>query len=85
MIQLFDQPTVLDGTQILSGNEAKARGMNLDAARANTLARRILAAHNKGAATEATLRLRFDALAPMWASSRPPGPAASRNFPCPTP
>ena len=63
MIQLFDQPTVLDGTQILSGNEAKARGMNLDAARANTLARRILAAHNKGAATEATLRLRFDALA----------------------
>ncbi len=62
MIQLFDQPTVLDGTQILSGNEAKARGMNLDAARANTLARRILAAHNKGAATEATLRLKFDAL-----------------------
>ncbi|WP_300907305.1 hydratase [uncultured Desulfovibrio sp.] len=63
MIQLFDQPTVLDGTQILSGNEAKARGMNLDAARANTLARRILAAHNKAPATEATLRLRFDALA----------------------
>lgn len=63
MIELFDQPTVLDGAHILSGSEAEAKGMNLDAARANTLARRILTAHNKGAAAEATLRLRFDALA----------------------
>ncbi len=63
MIQLFDQTTVLDGAQILFADEAKARGMDMDAARANTLARRILAAHNNASATDATLRLRFDALA----------------------
>ena len=63
MIQLFDQTTILDGTRILSGGEAEAKGMNLDAARANTLARRILAAHNKAPATDSALRLRFDALA----------------------
>ena len=44
MIQLFDQTTVLDGAQILFADEAKARGMDMDAASANTLARRILAA-----------------------------------------
>ncbi|WP_022654839.1 hydratase [uncultured Desulfovibrio sp.] len=63
MIQLFDQTTVLDGAQILFADEAKARGMDLDAARANTLASRILGAHNNAPATDATLRLRFDALA----------------------
>ena len=39
-----------DGGTGLTLSEAEAKGMNLDAARANTLARRILTAHNKGAA-----------------------------------
>ena len=62
MIQLFDQPHVIDGNEILDANAATARGIDCTASRANTLAARILAAHNSAPQGE-TLRLRFDALA----------------------
>lgn len=61
MIQLFDQPHVIDGGEILSADAAAARGIDLGAARKNTLAARILSAHNSAAEGE-TLRIRFDAL-----------------------
>ena len=63
MIQLFDQTTVIDGAQVLAVDEARARGVDPDAARAHTLTHRILAAHNAAPAGDAGLRLRFDALA----------------------
>ncbi|MEE0815796.1 MAG: hydratase [Desulfovibrio fairfieldensis] len=63
MIQLFDQTTVIDGAQVLAADEARARGVDPDAARAHTLTQRILAAHNAAPAGDAGLRLRFDALA----------------------
>ena len=43
MIQLFDQTTVIDGAQVLAVDEARARGVDPDAARAHTLTHRILA------------------------------------------
>ncbi|MDO5483369.1 MAG: hydratase, partial [Desulfovibrionaceae bacterium] len=62
MIQLYDQPHVIDGGNVLAADEATARGIDLDTARRNTLAARILTAHNSAPEGE-TLRLRFDALA----------------------
>lgn len=64
MIQLFDQAHVIDGAQISSVDQARTQGVDLEKARQNSLARRILAAHATDPATEdGLLRLRFDALA----------------------
>ncbi|WP_165066170.1 hydratase [Desulfovibrio sp. ZJ200] len=70
MIQLFEHATVIDGARILTADQATARGIDPAAARRNTLAHAILAAHTQGGDTQAPgsadapgLRLRFDALA----------------------
>lgn len=70
MIQLFEQTTVIDGARILNADQAAAQGIDPAAARRNTLAHAILAAHNQSdgkqaenGAGAAGLRLRFDALA----------------------
>ena len=57
MIQLFDQTTVIDGAQVLAVDEARARGVDPDAARAHTLTHRILAAHNAAPAGDAEAAL----------------------------
>ena len=63
MIQLDDNAVIVDGDALLSSGEAAARGIDTAQARNNTLAHRILAAHDTSTARDGTLRLRFDALA----------------------
>ncbi len=63
MIQLDDRAVVVDGDALLSVDEAAARGIDAGQARKNTLASRILAAHDVSGGRDGTLRLRFDALA----------------------
>ena len=63
MISLQDSPVIVDDGQLLSREEAAARGIDCAAARKATLAHRILSAHNTAPEGDATLRLRFDALA----------------------
>ncbi len=63
MIQLDDKAVIVDGDALLSVAEAAARGIDAKQARNNTLAHRILAAHDTSATQDGTLRLRFDALA----------------------
>ena len=63
MIELVSNPVVIDGAALQSAEEARAKGVDLDAARQNTLAARILAAHNTAPQGENVLRIRFDALA----------------------
>lgn len=63
MIRLITSPVVLRAGALCDAKEAAAHGVDLDAARRNTLAHGILAAHNTAPANEANLCLRFDALA----------------------
>ena len=63
MIELVNNAVVIDGDSIKTVEEARAKGMDVEAARKNTLAARILAEHNTAAREEETLRIRFDALA----------------------
>ena len=63
MIQLSDKPVIVQGNTLMEQEEAAARGIDYAAARQNTLAWNILAAHNTAAGDDPTLRLRFDALA----------------------
>ena len=63
MIELVSNPVVIDGAALQSAEEARAKGVDLDAARQNTLAARILAVHNTAPQGENVLRIRFDALA----------------------
>ena len=63
MIQLSDKPVIVQGNTLMEQEEAAARGIDCAAARQNTLAWNILAAHNTAAGDDPTLRLRFDALA----------------------
>ena len=46
MIQLDDKAVIVDGDALLSVDEAAARGIDAKQARNNTLAHRILAAHD---------------------------------------
>ncbi|MCR5813586.1 MAG: hydratase [Desulfovibrio sp.] len=62
MITLNDQTVVLDNNSLLTDAEAKARGLDLQAARRATLTYNILAQHNSSESAE-QLCLRFDALA----------------------
>ncbi|MDR2488741.1 MAG: hydratase [Desulfovibrio sp.] len=70
MIELVDAPVVLNNGVLLDAGQAAAQNIDLGAARRNTLARRIIAAHDTSAHRAASssgepglLRLRFDALA----------------------
>ena len=63
MISLQDSPVIVDDGQLLSREEAAARGIDCATARKATLAHRILAAHNTAPEGDSALRLRFDALA----------------------
>ncbi|MBO4334245.1 MAG: hydratase [Desulfovibrio sp.] len=62
MITLNDQTVVLDKNSLLTEAEAKARGLDIEAARHATLAYSILSRHNSSESQD-ELRLRFDALA----------------------
>ncbi|MDR2825524.1 MAG: hydratase [Deltaproteobacteria bacterium] len=62
MITLINEATVLDKDALMSANAATNNEVDLAAARRNTMAYRILAAHNQKGDHE-LLRLRFDALA----------------------
>ena len=50
MIQLSDKPVIVQGNTLMEQEEAAARGIDCAAARQNTLAWNILAAHNPAAA-----------------------------------
>ena len=63
MIELISNAVVIDGNTIRSAEEARAKGVDVEAARKNSLAARILAAHNTVDQNEDVLRIRFDALA----------------------
>lgn len=63
MIELISNAVVIDGNTIRSAEEARAKGVDVEAARKNSLAARILAAHNTAPEGENVLRIRFDALA----------------------
>jgi aconitate hydratase len=63
MIELVNNPVVIDGAALQSAEEARAKGVDLAAARSGTLAARILDAHNTAPQGEDVLRIRFDALA----------------------
>ena len=63
MIELISNAVVIDGNTIRSAEEARAKGVDVEAARKNSLAARILSAHNTAPAGENVLRIRFDALA----------------------
>ena len=63
MIELVNNAVVIDGESIRTVEEARAKGADVEAARKNTLAARILAAHNTAPEGEGALRIRFDALA----------------------
>jgi aconitate hydratase len=62
VIRLLDEPVLLHKGEILNADEAGARGLDMEAARKETMACRILAAHDLGGDAD-MLRLRFDALA----------------------
>ena len=64
MIRCSAEKTVIDEGTLLSAAEAQARGIDLGAAARNTLAARILAAHQlPGAPHDGQVHVRFDALA----------------------
>ncbi|MFT4301552.1 MAG: hydratase [Desulfovibrio sp.] len=63
MIELISNAVVIEGNTIRSAEEARAKGVDLEAARKNSLSARILAAHNTAPEGEDVLRVRFDALA----------------------
>ena len=63
MIELISNAVVIDGNTIRSAEEARAKGVDVEAARKNSLAARILAAHNTAPEGENVLRIRFDAMA----------------------
>ena len=63
MIELVNHAVVLDGCGSMTVEEAKAKGVDVEQARKNTLTARILAAHNMAREEEDVLRIRFDAMA----------------------
>ena len=63
MIELISNAVVIDGNSIKSAEEARAKGVDVEAARKNSLSSRILAAHNTAPEGDNVLRIRFDALA----------------------
>ena len=63
MIELIHNAVVIDGGTIRNADQARAAGADLDRARKNTLAARILSAHTSSAKDDNVLRIRFDALA----------------------
>ena len=62
MIEIVNSSVVIDANGISMAEEARAKGVDLEAARKNSLSARILAAHNTGK-DEDVLRIRFDAMA----------------------
>ena len=64
MIELVNNAVVIsEDMSIITAEESHAKGTDLESARRNTLAARILADHNTGEQGADTLRIRFDALA----------------------
>ena len=61
MIQLSGQKTVIENNTILDSREAASRNINMEAARDNTLAWRILSAHARPGGDQ--VRIAFDMLA----------------------
>ena len=62
MIEIVNSSVVIDANGISMAEEARAKGVDLEAASKNSLSARILAAHNTGK-DEDVLRIRFDAMA----------------------
>lgn len=62
MIEIVNNSVVIDANGISMAEEARAKGVDIEAARKNTLSARILAAHNTGKEDD-VLRIRFDAMA----------------------
>ena len=62
MIEIVNSSVVIDANGITMAEEARAKGVDIEAARKNSLSARILAAHNTGK-EEDVLRIRFDAMA----------------------
>ena len=62
MIEIVNSSVVIDANGISMAEEARAKGVDIEAARKNSLSARILAAHNTGK-DEDVLRIRFDAMA----------------------
>ena len=62
MIEIVNSSVVIDANGISMAEEARAKGVDLEAARKNSLSARILAAHNTDK-DEDVLRIRFDAMA----------------------
>ena len=80
MIQLSDKPVIVQGNTLMEQEEAAARGIDCAAARQNTLAWNILAAHNTAAGDDPPCACVLTpwprTTSPMWASSSRPGPPA---------
>ena len=62
MIEIVNSSVVIDANGISMAEEARAKGVDIEAARKNSLSARILAAHNTGKEDD-VLRIRFDAMA----------------------
>ena len=62
MIEIVNNSVVIDANGISMAEEARAKGVDIEAARKNSLSARILAAHNT-AKDDDVLRIRFDAMA----------------------
>ena len=62
MIEIVNSSVVIDANGISMAEEARAKGVDIEAARKNSLSARILAAHNIGKEDD-VLRIRFDAMA----------------------
>ena len=62
MIEIVNSSVVIDANGIAMAEEARAKGVDIEAARKNSLSARILAAHNTGKDAD-VLRIRFDAMA----------------------
>ena len=62
MIEIVNSSVVIDANGISMAEEARAKGVDIEAARKNSLSARILAAHNIGKEDD-VLRIRFVAMA----------------------
>ncbi|WP_300551569.1 aconitase family protein, partial [Desulfovibrio sp.] len=62
MIEIVNSSVVIDANGIRMAEEARAKGVDIESARKNSLSARILAAHNTGT-DDNVLRIRFDAMA----------------------
>lgn len=63
MIELVNNAVVIDGENIIPADRARSQGVDVERARQQSLAARILAAHTAAPQEDKTLRIRFDALA----------------------